>query len=46
MAQIKIDNQQDIEVSAIRGNSKYRMRVIITRGLYTFYPIFEGQKLF
>ena len=24
--------------------SIYRMRAIITRGLYTFYPIFEGQK--
>jgi hypothetical protein len=24
----------------------YRMRAIITRGLYTFYPIFEGQKRF
>ena len=22
----------------------YRTRAIITRGLYTFYPIFEGQK--
>ena len=46
MAQIKIDNQLDIEVSAIRGNSKYRMRVIITRGLYTFYPFFGVQKRF
>ena len=24
----------------------YRTRAIITRGLYTFYPIFEGQKRF
>ena len=24
----------------------YRMRAIITRGLYTFYPIFEDQKRF
>ena len=24
----------------------YRTRAIITRGLYTFYPIFEGQKHF
>ena len=24
----------------------YRTRTIITRGLYTFYPIFEGQKRF
>ena len=24
----------------------YRRRTIITRGLYTFYPIFEGQKRF
>ena len=24
----------------------YRSRAIITRGLYTFYPIFEGQKRF
>ena len=23
---------------------KYHMRAIITRGLYTFYPIFESQK--
>ena len=23
---------------------RYRTRAIITRGLYTFYPIFEGQK--
>ena len=26
--------------------SNYRTRAIITRGLYTFYPIFEGQKRF
>ena len=26
--------------------SMYRTRAIITRGLYTFYPIFEGQKRF
>ena len=25
---------------------KYRTRAIKTRGLYTFYPIFEGQKRF
>ena len=25
---------------------RYRTRAIITRGLYTFYPIFEGQKRF
>ena len=24
----------------------YRTRAIITRGLYTFYPLFEGQKRF
>ena len=24
----------------------YRTRAIITRGLYTFYPIFEGKKRF
>ena len=24
----------------------YRTRAIITRGLYTFYPIFKGQKRF
>ena len=24
----------------------YHMRAIIPRGLYTFYPIFEGQKRF
>ena len=24
----------------------YRMRTIITRGLYIFYPLFEGQKRF
>ena len=24
--------------------NRYRTRAIITRGLYTFYPIFEGQK--
>ena len=24
----------------------YRTRAIITHGLYTFYPIFEGQKRF
>ena len=27
-------------------NSKYRTRAIITRGLYIFYPLFEGQKRF
>ena len=26
--------------------SEYRTHAIITRGLYTFYPIFEGQKRF
>ena len=26
--------------------SEYRTRAIITRGLYTFYPIFESQKRF
>ena len=26
--------------------SAYRTRALITRGLYTFYPIFEGQKHF
>ena len=25
---------------------KYRTRAIITRGLYTFYPLFEVQKRF
>jgi hypothetical protein len=25
---------------------KYRTRAIITRGLYTFYPLFKGQKRF
>ena len=25
---------------------EYRTRAIITRGLYTFYPIFEGQTRF
>ena len=25
---------------------KYRTRAIITRGLYIFYPLFEGQKRF
>ena len=24
----------------------YRTRAIITRGLYTFYPLFKGQKRF
>ena len=28
------------------SNIIYRTRAIITRGLYTFYPIFEGQKRF
>ena len=27
-------------------SSTYRTRAIITRGLYTFYPIFESQKRF
>ena len=27
-------------------NFTYRTRAIITRGLYTFYPLFEGQKRF
>ena len=27
-------------------NAKYRTRAIITRGLYIFYPLFEGQKRF
>ena len=26
------------------ANFIYRTRAIITRGLYTFYPIFNGQK--
>ena len=26
--------------------STYRTRAIITRGLYIFYPLFEGQKCF
>ena len=26
--------------------NEYRTRAIITRGLYTFYPLFEGQKRF
>ena len=28
------------------SDSDYRTRAIITRGLYTFYPIFEDQKRF
>ena len=28
----------------VQKNYIYRTRAIITRGLYTFYPIFEGQK--
>ena len=28
------------------NQTKYRTRAIITRGLYIFYPIFEGQKRF
>ena len=28
------------------NNVKYCTRAIITRGLYTFYPLFEGQKRF
>ena len=28
------------------GVDTYRTRAIITRGLYTFYPIFEVQKRF
>ena len=30
----------------ILKESMYRTRAIITRGLYTFYPIFKGQKRF
>ena len=29
-----------------RYNYKYRTRAIITRGLYIFNPLFEGQKSF
>ena len=29
-----------------RLNSRYRTRAIITRGLYSFYPLFEAQKRF
>ena len=28
----------------LKDSISYRTRAIITRGLYTFYPIFEGQK--
>ena len=28
------------------GQKEYRTRAIITRGLYIFYPILEGQKRF
>ena len=30
----------------VAKKSSYRTRAIITRGMYTFYPIFEGQKRF
>ena len=49
------DNSSDlperIEIIFIHLLSKnnitiYRTRAIITRGLYTFYPLFEGQKCF
>ena len=28
------------------NEDEYRTRAIITRGLYIFYPLFEGQKRF
>ena len=37
-------NQNYAIVSPSRYSCNYRTRAIITRGLYTFYPIFEGQK--
>ena len=30
----------------LKYHQRYRTRSIITRGLYTFYPLFEGQKRF
>ena len=33
-------------VRMVAKKSSYRTRAIITRGMYTFYPIFEGQKRF
>ena len=30
----------------IENHCLYRMQAIKTRGLYTFYPIFDGQKRF
>ena len=39
LSQLKSKNQLSVL-------SIYRTRAIITRGLYIFYPLFEGQKRF
>ena len=35
-----------LEKKNIFGHMRYHMRAIITRGLYTFYPLFQVQKRF
>ena len=40
----KFPTTHKVAENGVSGNHiKYRMRAIITRGLYIFYPIFEGQ---
>ena len=39
------DPLPDGSLDQIKKIFEYRKRAIITRSLYTFYPIFEGQKL-
>ena len=43
---IHIRLEESYNNGSVKVFSNYRTRAIITRGLYTFYPIFEGQKRF
>ena len=39
-------DELSLEVNKFCFKNNYCMRVIITRGLYTFYPLFKVQKRF
>ncbi len=41
-----VKNIQAAAYNGARTVYGYRTRAIITRGLYTFYPIFESQNIF